>query len=29
METSFDKASENAPEAGLGDVEGSFFIAAD
>jgi hypothetical protein len=29
METSFDKASENASEAGLGDDEGSFFIAAD
>jgi hypothetical protein len=29
METIFDEASENASEAGLGDDEGSFFIAAD
>jgi hypothetical protein len=29
METSFDKASENVSEAGLGDDEGSFLIAAD
>jgi len=27
METIFDKASENAPKADLGDDEGSFFIA--